>query len=112
VSRTHAGVERQTLPEKIGQGIIAELRSYIEDYGRLSALYEIVRNAFNPHRAPYADIAKKTEALVREQVAGGRIAACFGLHASLTLSNATLERCRQCDPDGWGLCRRESRLHC
>jgi type I restriction enzyme R subunit len=44
------------------------LRPYVDDYGRLSALYEIVRNAFSPHRAPYADIAKKTEALVREQV--------------------------------------------
>jgi multimeric flavodoxin WrbA len=25
------------------------------------------------------------------------------------LTELNLERCRQCDPDGWGLCRRESR---
>ncbi len=44
------------------------LRPHIDDYARLSVLYEIVRNAFNPHRRPYADVAKKTEALVRDQV--------------------------------------------
>jgi len=44
------------------------LRPHIDDYGRLSVLYEIVRNAFDPHRKPYADVAKKTEALVRDQV--------------------------------------------
>ena len=31
----------------------------------------------------------------QEQVAGGRVAATFGLHASLTLSDAALEACRQ-----------------
>jgi putative selenium metabolism protein SsnA len=31
-----------------------------------------------------------------------RVAATFGLHASLTLSDATLERCRQDAPDGTG----------
>lgn len=45
------------------------LRPHVDDYGRLSVLYEIVRNAFDPHRKPYADVAKKTEALVRDQVA-------------------------------------------
>ena len=34
----------------------------------------------------------------REQVAGGRVAATFGLHASLTLSDATLDACRQAAP--------------
>src|SRR3972149_6402264 len=27
----------------------------------------------------------------------------------LFLTELNLERCRQCDPDGWGLCRREGR---
>lgn len=34
-----------------------------------------------------------------EPVAGGRVAATFGLHASLTLSDATLEACRSSVPE-------------
>ncbi len=36
------------------------------------------------------------------QVAGGRVKAMFGLHASLTLSNSTLEQCRQLASDDVG----------
>ena len=38
----------------------------------------------------------------RESVAEGRVKATFGLHASLTLSEQTLERCRQEAPQGAG----------
>src|SRR3990170_4418951 len=38
----------------------------------------------------------------RERVAEGRVAATFGLHASLTLSEDTLEACRQAVPEGVG----------
>lgn len=38
----------------------------------------------------------------REKPAGGRLAATFGLHASLTLSEATLELCRQAVPQDIG----------
>lgn len=37
-----------------------------------------------------------------EKVAGGRVAATFGLHASLTLSDETLDACRQAAPEGVG----------
>lgn len=37
-----------------------------------------------------------------EPVAGGRVAATFGLHASLTLSEETLEACREAAPDSVG----------
>ena len=37
-----------------------------------------------------------------ERVAGGRVAATFGLHASLTLSDATLEACRSSVPESVG----------
>jgi len=37
-----------------------------------------------------------------EAVAGGRVAATFGLHASLTLSAATLEACRSAAPEHTG----------
>ena len=38
----------------------------------------------------------------RALVAGGRVAATFGLHASLTLSEATLDACRQAAPQDVG----------
>ena len=37
-----------------------------------------------------------------ESVAGGRVAATFGLHASLTLSAGTLDACRAAAPEGTG----------
>jgi type I restriction enzyme R subunit len=53
-----------------------ELRDYVEDFGLLSVLYQIVRNAFRKKTGFYGDIAKKTEQLVREK------AATFGLEAT------------------------------
>ena len=44
------------------------LRPHVEDYARLSVLYEIVQNAFSTRPAVYRDIARKTELLVRERV--------------------------------------------
>jgi len=38
----------------------------------------------------------------RENVAEGRVAATFGLHASLTLSDRTLDACRETAPEGVG----------
>jgi type I restriction enzyme R subunit len=46
-----------------------DLGDYIEDFGLLSILYQIVRNAFRKKTGFYYDIAKKTELLVREKVA-------------------------------------------
>lgn len=56
---------------------------------------------------------KKARAGIRENVrflgrnltersSGGRVAGTFGLHASLTLSDETLEACRQAAPEGEG----------
>jgi putative selenium metabolism protein SsnA len=42
------------------------------------------------------------ERVRKEKIADGRVAATFGLHASLTLSDATLDACRQAAPDGTG----------
>ncbi len=44
-----------------------DLRDYIEDYGRLSLLYQIVQNAFLKKTTLYGDVARKTEQLVREK---------------------------------------------
>jgi type I restriction enzyme R subunit len=45
-----------------------DLRDYVTDFGLLSILYQIVRNAFRKKTGLYGDIAKKTEQLVREKV--------------------------------------------
>lgn len=44
------------------------LREHLDNYRNLSILYQIVRNAFGKRVAQYAEIAKKTESLVRERV--------------------------------------------
>jgi type I restriction enzyme R subunit len=45
-----------------------DLRDYVEDFGLLSILYQIVRNAFRKKTGFYGDIAKKTKQLVSEKV--------------------------------------------
>jgi len=49
------------------------LREHLDDYGRLSVLYEVVRNAFGKQGAPYRDVANKTESLIRERIESSRI---------------------------------------
>ena len=44
-----------------------DLRPFIEDFGRLSLLYRIVCNTFQKRRLGYADVARKTEMLIRER---------------------------------------------
>lgn len=50
------------------------LRDFIEDFGCLSVLFRIVRNAFRKRTALYGDVARKTEMLVRERTAAYGIA--------------------------------------
>ncbi|MFC2025699.1 putative aminohydrolase SsnA, partial [Chloroflexota bacterium] len=42
------------------------------------------------------------ERIQHERIANGRVAGMFGLHASLTLSDETLEKCRDCVPEHIG----------
>jgi type I restriction enzyme R subunit len=70
--------ELQTLYEIISPDPF--LRDYIHDYGRISFLYELVRNAFVRYPGLYWDIAKKTEGLVRE------MAEAYGLERTLHLT--------------------------
>ena len=54
-------------------------------------------------RNPQGQTARAIEALRKGISAAGADSAC------LFLPELNLERCRQCDADGWGLCRREGR---
>jgi putative selenium metabolism protein SsnA len=65
--------------------------------------YEVTdRNGDDGARAGIAENLRFLERTRRERVAGGRVAATFGLHAGLTLSDRTLEACRQAVPEGTG----------
>jgi len=57
------------------------LRDFIDDFGRLSLLYQIVRNAFRKKAVLYDDVAvaRKTELLVRET------AESYGLETTLSV---------------------------
>ena len=45
-----------------------DLRDYVDDFGKLSVLFQIVKNAFRKKTALYGDVARKTERLVRDRV--------------------------------------------
>ena len=46
----------------------SELRDYVEDFGQLSVLCQILHNAFRKKTVLYGDVARKTERLIRERV--------------------------------------------
>jgi type I restriction enzyme R subunit len=60
--------ELETLYEIISPDVF--LRPYIDDYGKLSALYQIVINAFSKKVALIRDLMKKTEDLVKRSAIG------------------------------------------
>jgi type I restriction enzyme R subunit len=60
--------ELETLYEIISPDVF--LRPYIDDYGKLSALYQIVVNAFSKKVALIRDLMKKTEDLVKRSAIG------------------------------------------
>ncbi len=65
--------------------------------------YEVTdRNGESGAKAGIAENVRFIERTRREAVAGGRVQATFGLHASLTLSRNTLEACRRAAPSGCG----------
>jgi type I restriction enzyme R subunit len=60
--------ELETLYEIISPDVF--LRPHIEDYGKLSALYQIVVNAFSKKVVLIRDLMKKTEELVKQSAVG------------------------------------------
>jgi len=56
-----------------------KLRGFIDDFGCLSLLYKIIRNAFRKKTILYGDVARKTEMLVREKVES------YGLEKALSV---------------------------
>lgn len=86
------------------EGSLDAIAEAVEESGLRAVLCYEVTDRDGPQRAREG-IAENVRFLKRcagGGLAGGRVAATFGLHASLTLSQATLEACREAAPDGVG----------
>jgi type I restriction enzyme R subunit len=69
-----------------------ELRDFVDDFGSLSILYRIIRNAFRKRSVLYGDLARKTRQLVREK------AESYGLDMTLpviTIDENTLRAIKE-----------------
>lgn len=96
-------IDHHASPNAIG-GSLDVIASAVEKSGlRASLCYEVTdRDGEQKAREGIAENVRFLERVRRERPAQGRLAAHFGLHASLTLSEATLEACRKAAPDDAG----------
>jgi type I restriction enzyme R subunit len=72
------------------------MRTFVEDYGRLSVLHRLVDEAFRRRGTPIYDVARKTESLVREMAANN---GPWAAAPPVLLDEATLEALRRDPPD-------------
>ena len=81
--------------------VIAEA---VDESGLRAALcYEVTdRDGKEKAQAGIKENMRFIERVNKEKPAGGRLAGAFGLHASLTLSEETLQTCREAAPEGTG----------
>jgi type I restriction enzyme R subunit len=70
------------------------LRPHIDDYGKLSVLYQVVKSAFSRYPALSEEIARKTESLVRERTLAYTLPTSMPL---VTIDEKTLEALRRTD---------------
>jgi putative selenium metabolism protein SsnA len=93
-------IDHHASPNAI-EGSLDWIAEAVEQSGLRAVLcYEVTDR--NGTAGAQAGIRENRRFLERGLLAGGRIAGTFGLHASLTLSDATLEACRAAAPDGVG----------
>ncbi len=70
------------------------LRPHLDNYGKLSVLYQIVRNAFSQRPVLYETIARKTESLVRERILAYMLPTSMPL---VKIDEKTLEALKKAD---------------
>ena len=92
-------IDHHASPNAI-QGSLDVIAEAIDESGLRGVLcYEVTdRDGVDKSKAGIEENVRFIERVNRENIAGGRVGATFGLHASLTLSEATLEVCRQAAP--------------
>ncbi len=96
-------IDHHASPNAI-EGSLDMIASVVDEAGLRAVLcYEVTdRDGQDKALAGIHENVRFLERAGREQIAGGRVAGTFGLHASLTLSEETLETCRQAAPEGTG----------
>ncbi|MDD2696091.1 MAG: putative aminohydrolase SsnA [Anaerolineales bacterium] len=96
-------IDHHASPNAIA-GSLEVIAEEVERAGVRAALCYEVSDRDGPVKAQagIAENLRFTEMLNQRQPRSTRLAATFGLHASLTLSDATLEACREAAPQGVG----------
>jgi putative selenium metabolism protein SsnA len=96
-------IDHHASPNAI-EGSLDVIAEAVDQSGvRAGLCYEVTdRDGEAKARAGIEENVRFIERLRQETVAEGRLAASFGLHASLTLSEATLQACRDAAPEGTG----------
>lgn len=96
-------VDHHASPNAI-EGSLDAIAEEVERSGLRAALcYEVTdRDGPAKAKAGIEENMRFINRLRKADAAGGRLAATFGLHASLTLSDSTLEACRQAAPEDVG----------
>ncbi|BCY18839.1 chlorohydrolase [Leptolinea sp. HRD-7] len=86
------------------EGSLDEIYKVVELSGiRASLSYEVTdRNGIDQADAGIQENIRFANYIQKHKPLDGRVSSTFGLHASLTLSNETLEKCRKSIPDGIG----------
>jgi putative selenium metabolism protein SsnA len=96
-------IDHHASPNAI-DGSLDMISQAVEQSGLRAVLcYEVTdRNGADGAQAGIRENVRFIERAQQGRVAEGRVAATFGLHASLTLSDETLDACRSVVPDGTG----------
>ncbi len=96
-------IDHHASPNAI-DGSLDVIAEAVDQSGLRAALcYEVTdRNGQAGAEAGIRENVRFIERTRDQDIAGGRLAATFGMHASLTLSDATLEACREAAPQGVG----------
>ena len=96
-------IDHHASPNAITGSLDAIAQAVDESGLRAVLCYEVTdRDGRDKAQAGIKENLRYMESASRGDLAGGRLAATFGLHASLTLSDATLDACRQAAPQGTG----------
>jgi putative selenium metabolism protein SsnA len=96
-------IDHHASPNAI-DGSLDLIAEAVEESGARAVLcYEVTdRDGDEKAQAGIRENLRFIDRTRKEKVAQGRVAATFGLHASLTLSEKTLAACRQAAPEGIG----------
>lgn len=96
-------IDHHASPNAI-EGSLDVIAEAVDQSGLRGVLcYEVTDRDGEPKaRAGIRENVRFLERVSKENVASGRVSATFGLHASLTLSDATLDACREAAPQGTG----------